>query len=227
VLEVTTAVAPNDPATGWLVLGTNNQAPTTDELWAYRVMRSSTFAGSYLPVLVVAIVAGLVAALASKQGLPGEKPDHSYLAVPEKHPLRGSWVSAVSAASAVATTVLVASGVLTEFVPQYQVNGVVAGNIVVLFLLALAPAMVAAGSDRELTKLHRTGALAAVGVTVVAVVAQLELVTLVVMHGAPRPGQIAALLAVALLTVLLIVSAWRLASDLTWKAEPEGQGTTR
>jgi hypothetical protein len=218
VLKLQTTVSSSDPPSGWLSLGNSSLvALEAGTLMPYRVARGSSWP-TFLFVTLLSIAVGLLGVhrfAGSDQIMPtngknrwcGLKSKRSQsFDAPNDHPLRGSWVSTAAAVGAVATTLLAASGALGELIPQYQTGKVIIGNILVLAALALAAALVTAGSDGQ--QLTIKYAAAAVFVAVTAVAAQLLLAGVVLMHASIYlPVQSLALAAAIGVAAIVAVSA--------------------
>jgi hypothetical protein len=186
-------VAPDDPAAGWLLVANRGVATVENgQLREYRVARSSpweTF--GWLTGIAAAI--GLIGTLLFVAG-PLVKDDSAArhtkvglrararreLPVPKDHPLRESWVSSLAAVGAAATTLLAASGALSQLAPQYQTGKVVIGNVLVVTLLAIAAAFISAGRRDDQVKLGY--AVVAVFAAISGIAAQLLLTALVLIH---------------------------------------------
>jgi hypothetical protein len=192
VLRLQAQVAIDDPATGWVSVGPfADVAIEADQLRPYRVARGSDRLTFLVLILVAAAAGGFAVVRFVRSPLVREAPaadvtkrrkrrGRRKLTVPGDHPLRGSWVSSLAAVGAAATTLLAATGALSELAPQYQTGKVVVGNILVVTLLAIAAALISAGSHNDTVKLGY--ATAAVFTAVSAIAAQLLLTALVLLH---------------------------------------------
>jgi hypothetical protein len=220
----------DDPATGWVTVGQVDDVTVTGEagqLHPYRVARGSDWQTFLFMILVAAATGGFGVVRFVRSPLVNEASTADVgeswwrrwgrrkLIVPGDHPLRGSWVSSLAAVGAAATTLLAATGALSELAPQYQTGKVVIGNILVVTLLAIAAALISAGSHNNTVKLGY--ATAAVFAAVSAIAGQLLLTALVLLHASQHEPIRWITTAGALVTV--VVLAW------TVRRSAEGQPT--
>jgi hypothetical protein len=221
-LELVAQMGADDPAIGWLTVVHRGVATVENgQLREYRVARSSSWQ-AFLYLIMAATVAGLIGVCVFVKGnlvksaIPTRdrggklrRRARRKLSAPTDHPLRGSWVTSLAAVGAAASTLLAASGALSELAPQYQIGKVVVGNILVVTLLAIAAALISSGSHEDKVKVgYATGAVFA---AVSAIAAQLLLTALVLIHASTHELARWVVAFVALVTWGVLVSSVRAA----------------
>jgi hypothetical protein len=182
-VQITANIKASAPAAGWITLTAAGADPLTVP---YTVTRRSPVKSYGLLLLVGLIASGLILGFAFGCIGLSDKFARSTLegnlnASSPAWKFSESWASNLTAVGAIAGTVLAASGVLKEFLPQYQTAGVLALNLGLATLIVLAPTVFLACKVNGRANVY--GFLAAATLTMTAVFTQITLAAFLFRQG--------------------------------------------
>lgn len=192
-IDVAFEVSKSDPSNGTILLAPPVPAATPSNLppsaprlapsptsVPYVVERTSVFY-IYVLVFALAISLGLLAGTSVARGI-NEKRRTKATDLPDGFEYGKAWAGTTTAIGAIGTALLGGTGVLKEFLPQYQTGGVIVANIVVALIIAAAPAtFVALYTGKSSDRAGRALRVAA-SITYTGIAAQLLLDLLLVLY---------------------------------------------